>query len=89
MENNPEAEVKENREVHFSKTIYIEKEDFMEDPPSKFFRLTTGKEVRLKGAYIIKAESVLKDSQGNISEVICTYDPKVKAEAAHQKAKEK
>jgi len=79
LENNPEAEAKENREVHFSKTIYIEKEDFMEDPPSKFFRLTTGKEVRLKGAYIIKAESVLKDSQGNISEVICTYDPKSKS----------
>jgi len=79
LENNPEAEAKENREVHFSKTIYIEKEDFMEDPPSKFFRLTTGKEVRLKGAYIIKAESVLTDSQGNITEVICTYDPKSKS----------
>ena len=79
MENNPEAEVKENREVYFSKTIYIEKEDFMEEPPSKFFRLTTGKEVRLKGAYIIKAESLLKDSDGNIKEVICTYDPKSKS----------
>ena len=51
----------------------------MEDPPSKFFRLTAGKEVRLKGAYIIKAESVLKDSDGNVSEIICTYDPKSKS----------
>ena len=79
MENNPEADVRENREVHFSKTIYIEKEDFMEEPPSKFFRLTTGKEVRLKSAYIIKGTGVIKDAAGNIVEILCEYDPKSKS----------
>ena len=63
----------------FSKEVYIEKTDFLEDPPKKYFRLSPGNEVRLKGAYIIKAEDVIKDSDGNIIEVVCTYDPKSKS----------
>jgi len=64
-----------SREVPFSKEIYIEKEDFREEANKKFFRLKLGKEVRLKNAYIIKAESCTKDVDGNITEIQCTYDP--------------
>ncbi len=65
-----------NREVPFSRELYIEKDDFHEDPPRKFFRLAPGREVRLKGAYIIKCESVIKDeATGEIVELRCTYDP--------------
>ena len=64
-----------NRDVPFSREIYIEKEDFREEANKKFFRLKLGKEVRLKNAYIIKAESCTKDSEGNITEIQCTYDP--------------
>jgi len=72
-ENNPEDESAGIRKVPFSREIYIEKEDFKENAGSKFFRLTLGGEVRLKNAYIIKAEDVVKDANGNILEIYCTY----------------
>ena len=71
---NPEDENAGLREVPFSKELYIEREDFKEAASDDFFRLSIGKEVRLKNAYIIKADSVLKDSKGNITELLCTYD---------------
>lgn len=74
-ENNPEDENAGEREVPFSREFYIEKEDFREEANKKFFRLKLGKEVRLKNAYIIKAESCTKDTDGNITEIQCTYDP--------------
>ncbi len=74
-ENNPEDEHAGSREVPFSGELYIEREDFKEEANRKFFRLTLGKEVRLKNAYIIKGESVVKDVDGNITEIHCTYDP--------------
>lgn len=73
-ENNPEDEHAGTRQIPFSREIFIERDDFMEDAPKKFFRLTLGQEVRLKGAYIIKGESVVKDEDGNITEIHCTYD---------------
>lgn len=74
-ENNPEDGSAGEREIPFSGELYIEREDFMEEANSKYFRLTLGKEVRLKNAYIIKGESVVKDADGNITEIHCTYDP--------------
>jgi glutaminyl-tRNA synthetase len=76
--NNPEDPTFGMRKVPFSKIIYIERDDFMEDPPKKFFRLSPGKEVRLRYAYFIKCERVIKDDSGNITEIICTYDPETK-----------
>jgi len=73
-ENNPEEEIMTYRKVPFSKELYIEREDFQEEANKKFFRLTLGTEVRLKNGYIIKGESVIKDTDGNISEIHCTYD---------------
>jgi glutaminyl-tRNA synthetase len=73
-ENNPEDEIMTFRKVPFSKELYIEREDFQEEANKKFFRLTLGTEVRLKNAYIIKGERVIKDENGNISEIHCTYD---------------
>jgi len=73
-ENNPEDENAGSHEVPFSREIYIEREDFKEEANRKFFRLTLGKEVRLKNAYIIRGESVVKDEAGNIKEIHCTYD---------------
>jgi len=78
-ENNPEQENSGTRELPFSKHLYIEKEDFREQAGRKFFRLTLDKEVRLKSAYIIKGESVVKNGAGEITEVLCTYDPKSKS----------
>jgi glutaminyl-tRNA synthetase len=78
-ENNPEDESYGTREITFSKKIFIEREDFKEDANRKFFRLTLGKEVRLKNAYIIKGERVEKDTEGNISKIYCSYDPKSKS----------
>ena len=78
-ENNPEDESAGTRELPFSREVYIEREDFKEEANRKFFRLTIGKEVRLKGAYIIKGESVVKDAEGNITEIHVTYDPKSKS----------
>jgi glutaminyl-tRNA synthetase len=75
-ENNPEDESAGSREIPFSRELYIEKEDFKEEANRKFFRLTLGKEVRLKNAYIIKGEEVVKDENGEIKEIHCTYDPK-------------
>ncbi|MDD4217946.1 MAG: glutamine--tRNA ligase/YqeY domain fusion protein [Bacteroidales bacterium] len=73
--NNPEDESAGKRELSFSKVIYIEREDFMEDGPKKFFRLKPSGEVRLRYAYFIKCEDVIKDDAGNITELHCTYDP--------------
>ena len=76
--NNPENESDGKRDLPFSKEIYIEKDDFMEDPPKKFFRLSPGREVRLRYAYFITCEEVIKDSEGNIKELHCKYDPETK-----------
>ena len=82
-ENNPENPEMGSRIVPFSRELYIEQEDFMEQPPGKFFRLAPGREVRLKYAYIIKCEQVVKDPQsGEILEVRCTYDPESKSGGA-------
>ncbi|SFB08709.1 glutaminyl-tRNA synthetase [Flavobacterium swingsii] len=90
-ENNSEEEVMTYREVPFSKELYIEREDFKEEADKKFFRLTLGTEVRLKNAYIIKGESVVKDAEGNITEIHCTYDVDSKSgsgtEASNRKVK--
>jgi glutaminyl-tRNA synthetase len=90
-ENNPEEEVMTFRKVPFSKELYIEREDFQEEAHKKFFRLTLGTEVRLKNAYIIKGESVVKDENGNITEIHCTYDVDSKSgsgtEASQRKVK--
>ena len=75
MENNPEDANGGVHQMPFSREIYIEREDFMENPPKKFFRLAPGGEVRLKGAYIIKCEDVIKDADGNVTELRCTIDP--------------
>lgn len=72
---NPEDPEAGTRAIPFSKELYIEREDFMEDPPKKYFRLRPGGEVRLKYSYIIKCEEVIKDSDGVITEIRCTYDP--------------
>lgn len=74
-ENNPEDESAGTRKIPFSKELYIEREDFKEEANRKFFRLSIGKEVRLKSAYIIKGEKVIKDENGEITEIHCTYDP--------------
>ncbi len=75
MENNPEDPEAGTHTMPFTREIYIERDDFMENPPKKFFRLAPGGEVRLKGAYIIKCTDVVKDADGNITEIHCTYDP--------------
>ncbi len=76
--NNPEDADAGKRKVPFSKVLYIEREDFMEDPPKKFFRLAPGREVRLRYAYFITCTDVVKDTDGNITELHCTYDPATK-----------
>ncbi len=73
--NNPEDESAGTREIPFGREIYIEREDFMEDPPKKFFRLGPGREVRLRYAYFLKCHDVVKDESGEIVELRCTYDP--------------
>lgn len=73
--NNPEDPAAGTRQVPFSREIFIEQEDFMEDAPKKFFRLAPGREVRLRYAYLITCNEVIKDSDGNIQELRCTYDP--------------
>ena len=78
-ENNPENPTSGSREIPFAKDLYIEREDFKEEANRKFFRLTIGKEVRLKSAYIIKGTGVNKDAEGNIVEIFCEYDPKSKS----------
>ena len=76
--NNPEDAAAGMREISFGRELYIEQNDFMEDPPKKFFRLAPGREVRLRYAYFITCEEVLKDDQGNPVELHCTYDPETK-----------
>ncbi|MDP1921752.1 MAG: glutamine--tRNA ligase/YqeY domain fusion protein [Myxococcales bacterium] len=78
VQNNPEDEKAGVRTVPFSGELFIEQDDFMEDPPKKFFRLAPGREVRLRGAYFIKCESVVKGPDGAITELRCTYDPSTK-----------
>jgi glutaminyl-tRNA synthetase len=89
-ENNPENPGMGSRQIPFSRVIYIERDDFMEDPPKKFFRLAPGREVRLKHAYIIKCERVVKDEQtGEIIELRCTYDPATRSGMATETRKVK
>ncbi len=78
-ENNPENPEMGIRKIPFSREIYIEQDDFMEDPPKKYHRLFPGNEVRLKHAYFIKCHEFVKDEQGNITEIHCTYDPATKS----------
>jgi glutaminyl-tRNA synthetase len=85
LEINPEDPEMGSRIVPFSREIYIEQDDFMEDPPKKFFRLGPGREVRLKGAYIIKCDDYKKDENGNITELYCTYDPETKSGSGSQR----
>jgi glutaminyl-tRNA synthetase len=73
--NNPEDAAAGSRKVPFSRELWIEREDFMEDPPSKFFRLAPGREVRLRYAYYVRCEDVVKDAEGHVVEIRCTYDP--------------
>lgn len=78
-ENNPENPEMGVRKIPFSRVIYIEQDDFMENPPNKYYRLYPGNEVRLKNAYFIKCNEVIKDEQGNVTEIRCTYDPETKS----------
>jgi glutaminyl-tRNA synthetase len=91
LENNPEKENSGTHEVPFSRELYIEREDFKEEVDKNFFRLAIGQEVRLKSAYIIKAESVVKDASGNLIEIHCSYDADSKSgsgtEASQRKVK--
>ena len=79
IENNQDDPSMGTRQVSFSREIYIEQEDFMENPPKKYFRLFIGNEVRLKGAYFIKCNEMIKDEDGNVSEIHCTYDKETKS----------
>ena len=88
-ENNPEDNMAGNREIPFSGELFIEKEDFRENANRKYFRLTLGKEVRLKNAYIIKGEKVIKSSDGTIDEIICSYDPLSKSGSGTEQSKRK
>ncbi len=76
--NNPENTAAGTRKVPFSRELWIEREDFMEDPPSQYFRLAPGREVRLRYAYFVRCEDVLKDAAGEVVEIRCTYDPKTR-----------
>lgn len=87
--NNPEDPFAGTRKVPFSKVLFIEKDDFMEQPPSKFYRLAPGREVRLRYAYLIKCHNVIKDSSGQVIEVHCTYDPQTKGGQAPEDRKVK
>lgn len=78
-DNNPDNSEMGTRKIPFSREIYIEQEDFMENPPKKYFRLFPGNEVRLKHAYFIKCNEVIKDKEGNVVELHCTYDPETKS----------
>jgi len=89
-DNNPEDPAAGTRLLPFSKTLYIEQDDFLEDPPKKFFRLGPGREVRLKHAYIIKCESIVKDPDtGEVTELHCTYDPETKSGSSQEGRKVK
>ena len=88
-ENNPEDESMGMRQIPFSRELYIERDDFMENPPKKFFRLAPGAEVRLKNAYIIRCERVIKDADGNIIELHCSYDPETRSHSSGSRKKVK
>ena len=79
VEKNPNDKEAGTKNVTFSRELYIEREDFMENPPKKYFRLFPGNEVRLRGAYFVKCTDVIKDEEGNILEIHCTYDPETKS----------
>ncbi|MCM0647635.1 glutamine--tRNA ligase/YqeY domain fusion protein [Clostridium swellfunianum] len=79
IENNPDDSTAGTRQVPFSREIYIEQDDFMEEPPKKYFRLFPGNEVRLKGAYFVKCNDFIKDENGNVVELHCTYDSETKS----------
>ncbi|MEE0361101.1 MAG: glutamine--tRNA ligase, partial [Prevotella sp.] len=87
--NNPENEADGTHNITFSRELWIERDDFMEDAPKKFFRMTPGKEVRLKNAYIIKCTGCKKDNEGNVVEIYAEYDPDSKTgmEGANRKVK--
>ena len=89
IENNPEDPESGSREIPFSKELYIEREDFMEDAPKKFFRMTPGREVRLKAGFIIMCEKAVKDANGNITEIHATYDPLSKSGSGSEESKRK
>ncbi|MCT4632968.1 MAG: glutamine--tRNA ligase/YqeY domain fusion protein [Firmicutes bacterium] len=78
-ENNPEVPEMGSRQIPFGREIYVEREDFMENPPKKYFRLFPGNEVRLRHAYFVKCNEVIKDEEGNVIELRCTYDPETKS----------
>jgi len=80
--NNPENDSAGTRKVPFSRELYIEQDDFMEDPPKKFYRLAPGREVRLRYAYFLKCNSAVKDDDGNVIELHCTYDPETRGGSA-------
>ena len=79
MENNPEDPTAGTHQIPFTRELYIDRDDFMENPPKKFFRLAPDQEVRLKSAYIIKCTGVKKDAEGNIEEIYCEYDPETRS----------
>ena len=79
VEKNPNDKEAGTKNVTFSRELYIEREDFMENPPKKYFRLFPGNEVRLRGAYFVKCTDVIKDEDGNVTEIHCTYDPETKS----------
>jgi glutaminyl-tRNA synthetase len=87
--NNPEDPAMGTRKVPFSRMLYIEQDDYMEQPPKEFFRLAVGREVRLRYAYIIKCVGAVKDKAGNVVELHCTYDPETRSGAAGSSRKVK
>ncbi len=87
--NNPEEPESGSRTIPFGREIYIEREDFMVDPPAKFFRLGPGREVRLKGAYVVRCESFEADENGVVQKVLCTYDPETKSGSGPKQPKVK
>jgi glutaminyl-tRNA synthetase len=89
IENSMSAPEKGSREVFFSREIYVEREDFMEIPVKKYFRLSPGQEVRLKGAYFITCDDVIKDASGKVVELHCTYDPATKSGSGFNERKPK
>ncbi|MGZ2370975.1 glutamine--tRNA ligase/YqeY domain fusion protein [Ancylomarina sp. YFZ004] len=89
IENNPEDPESGSREIPFSRELYIEREDFMEDAPKKFFRMTPGREVRLKAGYIVMCEKAVKDADGNITEIHATYDTLSKSGSGSEESKRK
>ena len=89
IENNPEDSESGSRKIPFSRELYIEREDFMEDAPKKFFRMTPGREVRLKAGFIVMCEKAVKDTDGNITEIHATYDPLSKSGSGSEESKRK